>query len=129
MGFVFIDPYIKQKHFVFPQQRPENVLQQSLKLNKKNVQEQMNALKDSWAARQTSFCLSPPFIERMRCKTVERLSPTSELDNSHLTYLTSANVCYMFHGGSNGLLIPSQWPHVLLNSLFDALVAKIVFSH
>uniref|UniRef100_A0A4W6C0X2 Synaptonemal complex protein 2 n=1 Tax=Lates calcarifer TaxID=8187 RepID=A0A4W6C0X2_LATCA len=55
-------------------QRPENVLQQSLKLNKKNVQEQMNALKDSWAARQTSFCLSPPFIERMR--SAERSAPT-----------------------------------------------------
>lgn len=86
----------------FQQQRPENVLPETSKLDKKNVvpaQEQMNALKDSRAARQTSFCPSPPFIERMRCKTVES---HSELDNSHLTSLTSANVCDMFHGGSNG---------------------------
>lgn len=67
------------KHFVFQQQRPENVLPEtSRKLNKKNVvpaQEQMNGLKDSWAACQTSFCLSPPLIERMRCKTVQSHSP------------------------------------------------------
>nr|XP_033486036.1 synaptonemal complex protein 2-like [Epinephelus lanceolatus] len=52
------------------QQRPENVLPEtSRKLSKKHVvpaREQMNGLKDSWAARQTSFCPSPPLIERMR---------------------------------------------------------------
>ncbi|XP_040915914.1 synaptonemal complex protein 2-like [Toxotes jaculatrix] len=66
-------------------QRPANVPQETSKLNKKNVvpvQEQMNALKDSWAARQTSFCLSPPFIERMR--SAERSAPTLGLTCSPL---------------------------------------------
>ncbi|XP_049921300.1 synaptonemal complex protein 2-like [Epinephelus moara] len=52
------------------QQRPENVLPEtSRKLSKKHVvpaREQMNGLKDSRATRQTSFCPSPPLIERMR---------------------------------------------------------------
>ncbi|XP_040010003.1 synaptonemal complex protein 2-like [Xiphias gladius] len=50
-------------------QRPKNVLRETSKSIKKNVfpvQEQTNALKDSWAAHQTSFCPSPPSIERMR---------------------------------------------------------------
>ncbi|XP_070767245.1 synaptonemal complex protein 2 [Enoplosus armatus] len=67
------------------QQRPENVLPETSKLNKKNVipaEEQMNALKDSWDARQTSFCPSPPFIERMR--SAERSAPTLGLTCSPL---------------------------------------------
>ncbi|XP_037627905.1 synaptonemal complex protein 2 isoform X4 [Sebastes umbrosus] len=64
------------------QQRPENVLPETSKLNKKNAQEQMNGLKDSWAARQTSFCPSPPFIERMR--SAERSAPTLGLTCSPL---------------------------------------------
>ncbi|XP_035863721.1 synaptonemal complex protein 2 isoform X7 [Sander lucioperca] len=68
------------------QQRPENVLPEtSRKLNKKNVvpaQEQMNGLKDSWAACQTSFCLSPPLIERMR--SAERSAQTFGLTCSPL---------------------------------------------
>lgn len=61
--------------YFFLQQKTENVLQEML--NKKNVipiKEQMNAVKDSMAVNQTSFCLSPPFIERIRCKTVENNS-------------------------------------------------------
>ncbi|XP_069382156.1 synaptonemal complex protein 2 [Paralichthys olivaceus] len=49
--------------------KPENVLQVTSKFSKKKitpVQEQMNALKEKLAARQTSFCPSPPSIERMR---------------------------------------------------------------
>ncbi|XP_008273995.1 synaptonemal complex protein 2 [Stegastes partitus] len=60
--------------------RPENVLQETSKLNKKNVisaQEQMSALKDSWAACQTSFCPSPPSIEKMR--SAKRSAPTLDL--------------------------------------------------
>uniref|UniRef100_A0AAQ5XNA1 Uncharacterized protein n=1 Tax=Amphiprion ocellaris TaxID=80972 RepID=A0AAQ5XNA1_AMPOC len=60
--------------------RPENVLQETSKLNKKNVipaEEQMSAMKDSWAACQTSFCPSPPFIEKMR--SAERSAPTLDL--------------------------------------------------
>ncbi|XP_034732402.1 synaptonemal complex protein 2 isoform X2 [Etheostoma cragini] len=68
------------------QQRPENVLPEtSRKLNKKNVvpaQEQMNGLKDSWAARHTSFCSSPPLIERMR--SAERSAQTFGLTCSPL---------------------------------------------
>ncbi|XP_074501267.1 synaptonemal complex protein 2 [Sebastes fasciatus] len=64
------------------QQRPENVLPETSKLNKKNAQEQMNGLKDSWAARQTSFCPSPPFIEKMR--SAERSAPTLGLTCSPL---------------------------------------------
>ncbi|XP_027144283.1 synaptonemal complex protein 2 isoform X2 [Larimichthys crocea] len=69
-------------------QRPANVLPETSKLNKRNVhapvQEQMNALKDSWAARQTSLCQSPPYIERMR--SAERSAPTLDLTFSpHLT--------------------------------------------
>ncbi|XP_068996668.1 synaptonemal complex protein 2 [Embiotoca jacksoni] len=59
------------------QKRPENVLQDTSTLNKKSVttaQVQMSALKDSWAACQTSFCPSPPFIETMR--SAERSAPT-----------------------------------------------------
>lgn len=116
------------RNTVFQQQRPENVLPETSKFNKKNVapaQEQMNALKDSWAGRQTSFCPSPPFIERMRCKTEESHSPTSELDNSHLNHFTKANVFYMFHVRSN-CLFPSQWAHLLFNSPFNTLVPKLV---
>ncbi|XP_014846919.1 PREDICTED: synaptonemal complex protein 2 [Poecilia mexicana] len=46
-----------------------NILQETLMLNKKNVipgREQTSSLKDSLAACQTSFCPSPPFIEKMR---------------------------------------------------------------
>lgn len=60
--------------------RPQNVLQETSKMNKKNVasiQEQMSALKDSWASCQTSFCPSPPFIEKMR--SAERSAPTVDL--------------------------------------------------
>ncbi|XP_035513508.1 synaptonemal complex protein 2-like [Morone saxatilis] len=69
-------------------QRPENVLPETLKLNKRNVapaQDQMNALKDSLAVRQTSFCPSPPFIERMR--SAERSAPTLGLTCSPLLSL------------------------------------------
>ncbi|XP_029292237.1 synaptonemal complex protein 2 isoform X3 [Cottoperca gobio] len=69
----------------YKQQRSENVLLETSKFNKKNVvpaQEQMNGLKDSWAARQTSFCPSPPFIERMR--SAERSAPTLGLTCSPL---------------------------------------------
>ncbi|KAK9515487.1 hypothetical protein VZT92_026131 [Zoarces viviparus] len=67
------------------QQRPENVLSETWKLNKKNVvpaQEQMSGLKDSWTARQTAFCPSPPLIERMRY--AERSAPTLSLTCSPL---------------------------------------------
>ncbi|XP_044207947.1 synaptonemal complex protein 2 isoform X3 [Thunnus albacares] len=67
------------------QQRPENVLQETTKLNKTNVilaQEQKNALEESWAARQASFSPSPPFIERMR--SAERSAPTLALTISPL---------------------------------------------
>ncbi|XP_056241980.1 synaptonemal complex protein 2 [Seriola aureovittata] len=66
-------------------QRPENVLQETSKLRKKKVipvLEEMNALKDSWAARQTSFCPSPPFVEKMR--SAERSAPTLDLTCSPL---------------------------------------------
>ncbi|XP_024862049.1 synaptonemal complex protein 2 isoform X1 [Kryptolebias marmoratus] len=56
------------------------VVQAPSKLNKKNViraQEQMSALKDSLAACQTSFCPSPPFIEKMR--SAERSPPALHL--------------------------------------------------
>lgn len=56
----------------FQGQRPEDVFQETLKINKKTVvpfPDQMKALKESLTVRQTSFCPSPPFIERMRCKT------------------------------------------------------------
>ncbi|XP_026222650.1 synaptonemal complex protein 2 isoform X2 [Anabas testudineus] len=64
-------------------QKTENVLQEML--NKKNVipiKEQMNAVKDSMAVNQTSFCLSPPFIERIR--SAERSGPTLGLTYSPL---------------------------------------------
>ncbi|XP_022597535.1 synaptonemal complex protein 2 [Seriola dumerili] len=67
------------------QQRPENVLQETSKLHKKNVipvLEEMNALKDSWAARQTSFSPSPPFVEKMR--SAERSAPILGLTCSPL---------------------------------------------
>ncbi|XP_053173914.1 synaptonemal complex protein 2 [Scomber japonicus] len=59
------------------QQRPENVLQDTTKLNKTNVipaQEQTNVLEESWADRQALFSPCPPFIERMR--SGERSAPT-----------------------------------------------------
>ncbi|XP_063745820.1 synaptonemal complex protein 2 [Eleginops maclovinus] len=65
--------------------RPKNVLPETLKFNKKNdalAKDQMNGLKDSWAARQTSFCPSPPLIERMR--SAERSAPTLGLTCSPL---------------------------------------------
>ncbi|KAG7227057.1 hypothetical protein INR49_022404 [Caranx melampygus] len=70
------------------QRRPENILQESLKSNKKNdvcVREQTNALKDSWAARQSLFCPSPPFIDKMR--SAERSAPTLDLICSPLLTL------------------------------------------
>ncbi|XP_034393537.1 synaptonemal complex protein 2 [Cyclopterus lumpus] len=66
-------------------QRPENVLSETRKLNKKNVvpaQEQVNRLKGPRAARQTFFCPSPPLIERMR--SAERSAPTLGLTCSPL---------------------------------------------
>ncbi|CAJ1085456.1 synaptonemal complex protein 2 isoform X8 [Xyrichtys novacula] len=66
-------------------QKPEKSLSETSKLNKKSVapvEEQINSLKDSWAARQTSFHLPPPFIERMR--SAERSAPTSVLTCSPL---------------------------------------------
>ncbi|KAI4823429.1 hypothetical protein KUCAC02_012013 [Chaenocephalus aceratus] len=57
--------------------RPKNVLPETSKFNKKNyahAKDQMNGVKDSWAARHTSFCPSPPLIERMR--SAERSAPT-----------------------------------------------------
>ncbi|XP_073325885.1 synaptonemal complex protein 2 [Pagrus major] len=66
-------------------QRPENVVPETSKFYKRNAspaQEQMNALKDSWAARQTSFQPCPPSIERMR--SAERSAPTLGLTCSPL---------------------------------------------
>ncbi|XP_029361274.1 synaptonemal complex protein 2 [Echeneis naucrates] len=65
-------------------QRPKNVCQSTLTLNKNGdpVLEEMNALKDSFAAHQTSFCPSAPFIERMR--SAERSAPTLGLTCSPL---------------------------------------------
>ncbi|XP_047465945.1 synaptonemal complex protein 2 isoform X2 [Mugil cephalus] len=67
--------------------RPENLPRGSSKFNKKNAitaQKQMSPLKDSWAARQASFCPSPPapFIEKMR--SAERSAPTLDLTFSPL---------------------------------------------
>ncbi|XP_053281245.1 synaptonemal complex protein 2 [Pleuronectes platessa] len=70
---------------IFKQQRPENVLQVTSKFSKKKitpVREQKNALKESMAARQTSFCPSPAFMERMR--SYERSAPTLDLTFSPL---------------------------------------------
>ncbi|XP_030279267.1 synaptonemal complex protein 2 isoform X4 [Sparus aurata] len=67
------------------QQRPENVVPETTKFYKKNVspaQEQMSALKDPWAARQTSFRSCPRSIERMR--SAERSAPTLGLTCSPL---------------------------------------------
>lgn len=69
------------------------------------AKEQMNMLKDPWARCQTSPCPSPPFIERMRCKSVESLSTTSVSDDSHFIPLTLANVYQMFHDGLNRAII------------------------
>lgn len=77
-----------QKPFVFQQQR---LVPETSKLNKRNLshaERQMNAFKDSWAACQTPSCPSPPFIERMRCKTVKSSLPTSALDDSHFAPFT-----------------------------------------
>ncbi|KAF0036416.1 hypothetical protein F2P81_011728 [Scophthalmus maximus] len=66
-------------------QRPEDVFQETLKINKKTVvpfPDQMKALKESLTVRQTSFCPSPPFIERMR--SAERSAPTLGLTCSPL---------------------------------------------
>ncbi|KAJ4934026.1 hypothetical protein JOQ06_006833, partial [Pogonophryne albipinna] len=65
--------------------RPKNVLPETSKFNKKNyahAKDQMNGVKDSWAARHTSFCPSPPLIERMR--SAERSAPTFGLTCSPL---------------------------------------------
>ncbi|XP_036958544.1 synaptonemal complex protein 2 isoform X4 [Acanthopagrus latus] len=67
------------------QQRPENVVPESSKFYKRNAspaQEQMNALKDPWAARQTSFHSCPRSIERIR--SAERSAPTLGLTCSSL---------------------------------------------
>ncbi|XP_076597979.1 synaptonemal complex protein 2 [Chaetodon auriga] len=67
------------------QQRPKNVVPETLKIKKGNVspvREQMNALKDCWTARQTSFCPCPPSVERMR--SVERSAPTLDFTSSPL---------------------------------------------
>lgn len=59
------------KKIISQQIKAGNILQETLMLNKKNVipgREQTSSLKDSLAACQTSFCPSPPFIEKMRCK-------------------------------------------------------------
>ncbi|XP_047187101.1 synaptonemal complex protein 2-like isoform X2 [Scophthalmus maximus] len=66
-------------------QRPEDVFQETLKINKKTIvpfPDQMKALKESLTVRQTSFCPSPPFIERMR--SAERSAPTLGLTCSPL---------------------------------------------
>ncbi|XP_075331608.1 uncharacterized protein sycp2 [Odontesthes bonariensis] len=63
--------------------RPGNVLQETSKLNKENMvpaQEQTGALKNSLAACQSSFCPSPPFIEKMRA--AEGSAPTLALTRS-----------------------------------------------
>ncbi|XP_033942241.1 synaptonemal complex protein 2 isoform X2 [Pseudochaenichthys georgianus] len=65
--------------------RPKNVLPETSKFNKKNyahAKDQMNGVKDSWAARHSSFCPSPPLIERMR--SAERSAPTFGLTCSPL---------------------------------------------
>ncbi|XP_026188403.1 LOW QUALITY PROTEIN: synaptonemal complex protein 2 [Mastacembelus armatus] len=66
------------------EQRPDSVLQETLKLNKNNVlaQEKMNALKDSWAAQQTPSYPSTSSIERMR--SAERSAPTLGLTGTPL---------------------------------------------
>ncbi|XP_041802431.1 synaptonemal complex protein 2 [Chelmon rostratus] len=67
------------------QQRPKNIVPETSKLNKGSVppvQEQMNVLKDCWAARQTSFCPRPPSIEKMR--SAERSAPAMDLTSSPL---------------------------------------------
>ncbi|KAM7404534.1 hypothetical protein PAMP_011876 [Pampus punctatissimus] len=69
-------------------ERSQNVLQETTKFNKTNItptQEQMNALKESWAARQASFSPSPPFIQRMR--SADRSAPTLGLTLSPLLTL------------------------------------------
>ncbi|XP_025757206.1 synaptonemal complex protein 2 isoform X4 [Oreochromis niloticus] len=63
-------------------QRPENVPQETSKLNKTNAQEQMSSLKDSWVTCQTSFCPSPPLMEKMR--SADRSVPTLDLTCSPL---------------------------------------------
>ncbi|XP_068589399.1 synaptonemal complex protein 2 isoform X3 [Cebidichthys violaceus] len=69
---------LKKPRVGLKQQRPENVLPETWKLNKKNVvpaRQQMSGLKDSWTAgRQTVFSPSPPLIEMMR--SAERSAPT-----------------------------------------------------
>nr|XP_020471326.1 synaptonemal complex protein 2 isoform X3 [Monopterus albus] len=65
--------------------RPENVSEETLGLKKKNaipIQEQMNALRDSWAAHQSPVCPSTPTIERMR--SAERSAPALDLTCSPL---------------------------------------------
>ncbi|XP_070825464.1 synaptonemal complex protein 2 [Chaetodon trifascialis] len=74
-----------EKQSGLKQQRPKNVVPETSKINKGNVspvREQMNALKDCWAARQTSFCPCPPSTERMR--SVERSAPTLDFTISPL---------------------------------------------
>ncbi len=96
MSFTSTDHHIQLKLFVLQQQRPENVVPDTSKLNKRNVspvKEQTNALKDSRASRQTSLCSHPSSMERMRCKTEDSLTHTSELHNSHKTPLTSIDIC------------------------------------
>ncbi|AWP09495.1 putative synaptonemal complex protein 2 [Scophthalmus maximus] len=76
--------YIYECHLASGQ-RPEDVFQETLKINKKTVvpfPDQMKALKESLTVRQTSFCPSPPFIERMR--SAERSAPTLGLTCSPL---------------------------------------------
>ncbi|XP_076734450.1 synaptonemal complex protein 2 isoform X1 [Maylandia zebra] len=63
-------------------QRPENVPQETSKLKKTNAQEQMSSLKDSWVTCQTSFCPSPPLMEKMR--SADRSVPTLDLTCSPL---------------------------------------------
>ncbi|KAI9530932.1 hypothetical protein NQZ68_000423 [Dissostichus eleginoides] len=78
-------PSGSKRHFAFQELRPKNVLPETSKFNKKNyahAKDQMNGVKDSWAARQTSFCPSPPLIERMR--SAERSAPTFGLTCSPL---------------------------------------------
>ncbi|XP_068454092.1 synaptonemal complex protein 2 isoform X2 [Clinocottus analis] len=76
---MFGQPPTSKKH------RPENVLPEARKLNKKNTipaQEKVNRLKDHQAARQTFFSLSPPLIESLR--SAERSAPTLGLTCSPL---------------------------------------------
>lgn len=65
--------------------RPENVPQETSKLKKTNAQEQMSSLKDSWVTCQTSFCPSPPLMEKMR--SADRSVPTLDLTCSPLLTL------------------------------------------